>query len=330
MIPARTLGTNGPAISAVGLGCMAMTEGPCTEAQLREASATIEHALDSGITFLNTGDFYGMGQNELLIGRALSTRRERVFLSVKFGALRDPTGRFFGFDARPGVIKAYLTYSLKRLGTDYIDLYQPARLDPGVPIEETVGAIAELIKAGYVRYLGLSEMGPQSIRRAHAVHRVTAVEYEYSILAREAEQALLPTLNQLGIGWVAYGVFTHGLLSGRIRSAADLRPADLRAQFPQFQGENLTQNLALVLRLEALAAELGLTLPQLAAAWVLARHSHIVPVIGARSRESLQGWLGACAVQLRPEDLDRVDAIAPPGAAAGTRYSVEQMRMIAP
>jgi aryl-alcohol dehydrogenase-like predicted oxidoreductase len=330
MIPTRPLGAGGPSISALGLGCMSMTEGPCTEAQLREASHTIAQALDSGVTFLNTGDFYGMGQNELLIGRALANRRERVFVSVKFGALRDPKGRFFGFDARPALIKAYVAYSLKRLGTDYIDLYQPSRVDPAVPIEETVGAVKDLIQAGYVRYLGLSEMGPQSIRRAHAVHPVTAVEYEYSILSRDAEQLLLPTLIELGVGLVAYGVFTHGLLSGRVRSAADLTPADMRYHLPQFQGENLTRNLALVQQLEALATELGLTLPQLAAAWVLARHPHIVPVIGARSRESLGGWLGACGITLRPQDLRRIDEVAPPGAVAGSRYPAEQMRMIAP
>jgi aryl-alcohol dehydrogenase-like predicted oxidoreductase len=244
--------------------------------------------------------------------------------------LRDPKGRFYGFDTRPALIKTYVTYSLKRLGTDYIDLYQPSRVDPAVPIEETVGAVKDLIQAGYVRYLGLSEMGPQSVRRAHAVHPVTAVEYEYSILSRDAEQALLPTLLELGVGLVAYGVFTHGLLSGRVRSAADLTPADMRYHLPQFQGENLAANLALVQRLEALAMELGLTLPQLATAWVLARHPHIVPVIGSRSRESLEGWLGACGITLRPQDLQRIDAVAPPGAVAGSRYPAEQMRMIAP
>jgi aryl-alcohol dehydrogenase-like predicted oxidoreductase len=203
-------------------------------------------------------------------------------------------------------------------------------VDPAVPIEETVGAVKDLIQAGYVRYLGLSEMGPQSVRRAHAIHPVTAVEYEYSILSREAEQALLPTLTELGVGLVAYGIFTHGLLSGRVRSAADLTPADMRYHLPQFQGENLAVNLALVQRLETLAIELGLTLPQLATAWVLARHPHIVPVIGARSRESLEGWLGACGITLRPQDLRRIDEVAPPGAVAGTRYPAEQMRMIAP
>jgi aryl-alcohol dehydrogenase-like predicted oxidoreductase len=307
---------------------MMMTEGFSPGNNLDEAAATLACALDAGITHLNTGDFYGMGRNELLIGRAIASCREKVFLSVKFGGLRDPRGMFYGLDMHPARIKAYVTYSLHRLGTDYIDLYQPARLDPGVPIEETVGAIKRLVEAGYVRYLGLSEMGAETIRRAHAVHPVTALEFEYSIFSRDVEETILPTLDELGIGLVAYGVYAHGLLSGRIRSSAQVPHSDMRHQLPRFQGENFQRNLDLVKRLEDFALSRDLSLAKLAAAWVLAKHPGTVAVIGARVPSSLRDWLDAAKVQLTPEDLQTIAQLVPQGAVSGTRYPAEQMRMV--
>jgi aryl-alcohol dehydrogenase-like predicted oxidoreductase len=322
----RELGKGGPRVSAIGLGCMGMSDfyGPSDEA---ESIATIHEAIDRGINLLNTGDFYGMGHNEMLIRRALEGRRDRVFISVKFGALRAPDGRFMGFDARPSAVKSFVSYSLRRLGTDYIDLYQPARLDPAVPIEETVGAIAELVKAGYVRHIGVSEMSAATVRRAHAVHPIAALETEYGVLTRDIEAETLPALRELGVSVVAYGVLSRGLIGsppGEFK-----KPGDSRGSFfPRFQGENLDKNLALVDALAAIAAEKGATVAQLAIAWVLAQGGDIVPLIGARRRDRLREALGALDIGLTAEDLARIDRAVPAGAVAGDRYDAHGMRMV--
>jgi len=322
----RRLGRQGPELSCLGLGCMGMSDfyGPADAA---ESIATIHAALEAGVTLLDTGDFYGMGHNELLLREALQGgRRARVFLQVKFGAQRDPAGAFVGYDARPAAVKTALAYTLRRLGTDYVDLYQPARLDPAVPIEDTVGTIGDLVRAGYVRHIGLSEMGAATIRRAHAVHPITAVQLEYSLMSRSLEAEILPTVRDLGIGVSAYGVLSRGLLSGRREGP----PAgkDFRAHFPRFQGENLRRNLALVQALEAIARERGVTPAQLAIAWVLSRGTDILPLIGARTREQLREALGALDITLRPEELDRIARAVPAEEVAGTRYGAAQMAML--
>jgi aryl-alcohol dehydrogenase-like predicted oxidoreductase len=322
----RTLGKNGPAVSLLGLGCMGMSDfyGPADEA---ESIATIHAALEAGITLLDTGDFYGMGHNELLLREALKGgKRERVFFQVKFGAQRDPKGAFLGYDARPAAVKTALAYTLRRLGTDFVDLYQPARLDPAVPIEDTVGAIADLVRAGYVRHIGLSEMGAATIRRAHAVHPVTAVQIEYSLMSRSLETDILPTVRALGIGATAYGVLSRGLLSGKQAQA----PAayDFRTHFPRFQGENLQRNLTLVEALRAIAREKGATPAQLAIAWVLSRGTDILPLVGARTREQLREALGAIDITLTAGDLDRIGRAVPAEQVAGTRYGAAQMVML--
>ncbi len=322
----RTLGKDGPSVSAVGLGCMGMSDfyGPTDEA---ESIATIHEAIDAGINLLNTGDFYGMGHNEMLIRRAIEGRRDRVFLSVKFGALRSPSGQFVGFDGRPSAVKNFVSYSLRRLGTDSIDLYQPSRLDPSVPIEDTVGAIAELVKAGYVRHVGVSEMSAATVRRAHAVHPIAALETEYGVLTRDIEAQTLPALRELGISVVAYGVLSRGLIGTPPEEFQ--KPGDSRGSyFPRFQGENLERNLALVQALSDLAAEKGATAAQLAFAWALARGTDVIPLIGARRRERLREALGALDIHLTAEDLARIDRAVPAGAAAGERYDAHGMRMV--
>jgi aryl-alcohol dehydrogenase-like predicted oxidoreductase len=322
----RQLGRNGPRVSAIGLGCMALSNvyGPADDA---EAIATIHAAMDAGVTLIDPGAFYGMGHNEMLIGRALEGgRRDRAFIAVKFGAMRAADGAFLGYDARPAAVRNFLAYTLKRLGTDYIDLYQPARVDPDVPIEETVGAIADLVQAGYVRHLGLSEAGPETIRRAHAVHPVAALQIEYSLMSRGAEGPILDTLRELGIGMTAYGVLSRGLLGGS-GTAADLaaRPKDSRHRFPRYQGDNLTRNMALAEALAAVAGELGATPSQLAFAWVLSRGGDIVPLAGARNRAQLADTLGALDLALTPALLDRIDAAVPADAVAGDRYNPHGM-----
>jgi pyridoxine 4-dehydrogenase len=323
----RRLGRNGPMVSAIGLGCMGMSDfyGPADD---NESIATIQEAIDSGVTLLNTGDFYGMGHNEMLIRRAILGRRGRVFLSVKFGALRGPDGRFHGTDGRPAAVKNFVAYSLKRLGTDYIDLYQPARVDPVVPIEETMGAIAELVKAGHVRYAGLSEASNATVRRASAVQPVAALETEYAVLTRDIESETLPGLREQGVSVVAYGVLCRGLIGGS--SAGSFQsPGDSRGSFlPRFQGENLQKNLVLTGSLGALAAEMGITPAQLAIAWVLARGEDIVPLVGARRRDRLREALATIDTTLTAEDLARIDTAIPAGATAGTRYPAEQMHMV--
>ena len=319
-LPTRTLGAGGPAVSAVGLGCMGMSGayGPADEA---ESIATIHAALDAGVTLLDTGDFYGMGHNELLIRDALRAReRGEALISVKFGALRGPDNRFAGNDARPVAVRNFLAYSLRRLGTDHIDIYRPARVDPDVPIEETVGAIAALVEEGWVRHVGLSEVSAETLRRAHAVHPICDVQIEYSLISREVETTLLPAARELGVGVTAYGVLSRGLLGGRWSARQDLEAGDFRAHAPRFLGENLGHNLALVERVREIAQARGATVAQLAIAWVLARAEHVVALVGARRRERLAEALGAFALTLDADTLAELDHALPPGAAAGTRY----------
>jgi aryl-alcohol dehydrogenase-like predicted oxidoreductase len=309
----------------LGLGCMGMSAlyGP---ADREESIATIHAALDAGITLLDTGDFYGMGHNELLIREALRDRpREEVQLSVKFGAHRGPDGAWLGYDARPSAVKTWLAYSLQRLGVDHIDIYRPARLDPAVPIEETVGAIAEMVEAGYVRSVGLSEVGADTIRRAAATHPIVDLQIEYSLISRGIEASILPACRELGIEITAYGVLSRGLISGHW--SRDRRPAqgDFRAFSPRFSGDNLQRNLDLVDELRAVADELGVSVAQVAIAWVLARGEDIVPLIGARTPEHLAEALGALDVTLSEDALARIEAAIPPGAAAGDRYPEAQM-----
>lgn len=319
----RRLGTDGPVVSAIGLGCMGMSDfyGPADEG---ESVATIHAALDAGINLLDTGDFYGTGHNESLIQRALAGgKRDGVVVSVKFGALRTPGGGFGGVDGRPASVKSFLAYSLQRLGTDHVDVYRPARVDPNVPIEETVGAISDLIKAGWVRFLGLSEASAETVRRAHAVHPVADLQIEYSIVSRSPEATIRPALAELGISMTAYGLLSRGLLSDGPAAGESL--GGFRAHLPRFQGDNLTRNLGLVERLRAIAAEKGATVAQLALAWGLARGEDVVPLVGARRRDRLAESLGALDLELTADDLARIDAAAPPGAVAGTRYGADQM-----
>jgi len=289
-----------------------------------ESIATIHAALDAGVTLLDTGDFYGAGHNEMLIGRALKGRRDRALLSVKFGALRSPDGGWGGFDSRPAAVKNFAAYSLKRLGVDHIDIYRPSRLDPNVPIEDTIGAIGDLIRAGYVRFAGLSEVGPDTIRRAHAVQPIADLQIEYAIVSRGPEKAIFPVLEELGIGVTAYGVLSRGLLSGSKPTGG----GDIRGYLPRFAGENLSHNEKIVNDLKEVAAEKGLTPAQLAIAWVLAKRRRIVPVIGARTRKQLAESLAALQAKLSAADLARIEEAIPPSAIAGTRYDERQMRML--
>jgi aryl-alcohol dehydrogenase-like predicted oxidoreductase len=320
----KLLGSKGPRVSAIGLGCMAMSGlyGPSDDA---ESIATIRAALDAGITLLDTGDFYGMGHNEMLIRDALqAVNREHVVISVKFGALRDPFEGWGGYDCRPKAVKNFLAYSLKRLGLDYVDIYRPARLDGTVPIEETIGAIAEMIKAGYVRNIGLSEVGVGTIRRAAAVHPICDLQIEYSLLSRGIEARILPVCRELDIGITAYGVLSRGLISGhwsKERSTA----GEPRLRFPRFTSSNLEHNLALVEALRAVADKKGVSVAQLAIAWVTAQGADIVPLVGARRRESLSEALGACDIDLAQADLALIETAVPSGAVVGQRYAPQTM-----
>jgi aryl-alcohol dehydrogenase-like predicted oxidoreductase len=321
----RVLGTNGPRVSAIGLGCMGMS-GMYGAADEDESIATIHAAFNAGITLLDTGDFYGMGHNELLIRDALRGRkREDVLISVKFGGLRDPDGGWGGYDARPVAVKNFLAYTLRRLGTDYVDIYRPARVDPNVPIEDTVGAIVDMIAAGHVRHVGLSEAGAGTIRRAQAVHQIVDLQIEYSLFSRSIEAEILPVCRELGIGITAYGVLSRGLLSGHWSKDRATDKRDFRARSPRFSGENLDKNLALVEALRAIAAEKGVTVAQIAITWVLARGEDIVPLVGARRRDRLDEALGALEVQLSADDLARIERAVPHGAASGDRYDPAQM-----
>jgi aryl-alcohol dehydrogenase-like predicted oxidoreductase len=317
----RKLGSTGPHTAQIGLGLMGMSDF-YGSADRAESIATIHAALDAGITLLDTGDFYGVGHNELLLREALAGRqRDNALISVKFGALRDPAGAFAGIDNRPVAVKNFAAYSLQRLGVQHIDIYRPARLDPAVPIEDTVGAIADLVKAGYVKHIGLSEVGPETLRRAHAVHPITDLQIEYSLISRNIENGILQTCRELGIGITAYGVLSRGLISGHW-SAARAGEQDFRGlTSPRFQGENLHRNLGLVERLRTVAAGLNASVAQVAIAWVLAQGQDIVPLVGARSRQRLDEALGAGALTLSPADLDALTAAIPPNEVAGGRYS---------
>lgn len=319
----RKLGLTGPEVFPLALGCMGMSGmyGPADEA---ESIATIHAALEAGVQLLDTGDFYGMGHNEMLIGRALEGRRQQVLLSVKFGAQRGPDGNWLGYDARPAAVKTALAYSLQRLKTDHIDIYRPSRLDPNVPVEETIGAIAEMVQAGYVRHIGLSEVGPETIRRAAAVHPIVDLQIEYSLVSRSAEAKIFPVLDELGMATTAYGLLSRGLLSGS-------KPAgkgDFRAWLPRFTGDNREQNEKLIAELARLAAEKGVTQTQLAIAWAMAKRGSLIPVVGARTRKQLAESLGALAVALSAEEVAALEAAVPAAAIAGTRYGADQMRSL--
>jgi len=321
MTPVRKLGLTGPPVFPIALGCMGMSDvyGAADET---ESLATIHAAIDSGVNLIDTGDFYGMGHNEMLLGLALKFLREKILLSVKFGAQRAPNGAWLGFDARPAAVKTALAYSLKRLGTGHIDIYRPARLDPSVPIEDTIGAIADMVQAGYVRHIGLSEVGPDTIRRAAAVHPIVDLQIEYALVSRSPEPRIFPVLNELGISATTYGALSRGLLSGSNPAAH----GDYRAHLPRFTGHNLARNQQLVARLQQLAAAKAITPSQLAIAWVLAKQTFIVPVIGARTRAQLAESLGALEVKLTPEDIAAIESAIPAHAIAGTRYGEDQMR----
>jgi aryl-alcohol dehydrogenase-like predicted oxidoreductase len=323
------LGRTGPMVSALGLGCMGMS-GMYGPADRTESIATIHASLDAGINLIDTGDFYGMGHNEMLIGEALrGVPREKAVISVKFGALRDPANGWGGYDARPVAVKNFLAYTLQRLGLDYIDIYRPARLDPQVPIEETVGAIADAVKAGWVRHVGLSEVGAETIRRAAAVHPICDLQIEYSLISRGIEDAILPACRDLGIGITAYGVLSRGLISGHWQKDAAAQ-GDFRVHNPRFGGENLERNLALVEALRRVADAKGCSVAQIAIAWVTAQRvsgqgADIVPVIGARRRDRLAEALGAADITLSPDDLAAIERAVPKGAASGSRYPGQAM-----
>ncbi|WP_189217073.1 MULTISPECIES: aldo/keto reductase [Streptomyces] len=322
------LGNTGPQVSRLGLGCMGMS-ALYGEADRAESVATIHAALEAGITLLDTGDFYGMGHNEMLIGEALraapAARREQALLSVKFGALRDPDGGWSGYDGRPAAVKNFAAYSLQRLGVDHIDVYRIARVDPDVPIEETVGAVAELVEQGYVRHIGLSEAGAETVRRAAATAPISDLQIEYSLISRGIERDILPATRELGIAVTAYGVLSRGLISGHFTADRQLAANDFRAHSPRFQGENLRHNLSLVEALRKIAEEKGVTVAQIAIAWVVSRGEDIVPLVGARRRDRLTEALGALDVTLDEADLAAIEEAVPEGAAAGERYPEAQM-----
>ncbi|TQJ52955.1 aldo/keto reductase [Streptomyces sp. NBC_00080] len=324
----RSLGTTGPQVSALGLGCMGMS-ALYGDADRTEGIATIHAALEAGVTLLDTGDFYGMGHNELLIGEALrsapAARREQAQVSVKFGALRDPDGGWSGYDGRPAAVKNFAAYSLQRLGVDHIDVYRIARLDPDVPIEETVGAIAELVEKGHVRHIGLSEVGAETIRKAAATAPIADLQIEYALISRGIERSILPVTRELGISITAYGVLSRGLISGHFTPDRKLAANDFRAYSPRFQGDNLQHNLNLVEALRKIAEQKGVSVAQIAIAWVLAQGEDIVPLVGARSRERLAESLGALDVVLEAADLAAIEAAVPADAAAGERYSAAAM-----
>jgi aryl-alcohol dehydrogenase-like predicted oxidoreductase len=324
----RSLGVSGPRVSAIGLGCMGMSDlyGP---ADRGESIATIHAALDAGVTLLDTGDYYGMGHNELLIRDALRGRpRDRVVISVKFGALRDPAGRWLGVDARPAAVRNFVSYTLQRLGTDYVDIYRPGRLDPAVPIEDTVGAIRDLIEEGHVRYVGLSEVGAETLERAQKVHPVSDLQIEYSIASRGIEPDILPAARRLGIGITAYGVLSRGLLSGSWSKDRMLAKGDFRNVLPRFTSQNVDRNLAMVEALREIATRCGATVAQLAIAWVLSRGSDIVPLVGARRRTSLTEALRALDLVLGSDHMAAIENAVPAGGIAGTRYDAHQMSIL--
>ncbi|MEO7177718.1 MAG: aldo/keto reductase [Allosphingosinicella sp.] len=326
-MPRRRLGAGGPEVSAIGLGCMGMSEfyGAGDEA---ESIATIHEAIERGVDFLDTADMYGVGRNEALVGKAIADRRDRAFLATKFGNVRGEDGSFKGVCGRPDYVRSACEASLKRLGVEVIDLYYQHRVDPDVPIEETVGAMAELVEAGKVRFLGLSEAAPATVRRAHATHPIVALQTEYSLWSRDAEAEILPTVRELGIAYVAYSPLGRGFLTGQFKSPADFPDDDYRRFHPRFTGGNFEKNIALVHEIEAMAAEKGCTAAQLAIAWVLAQGEDIVPIPGTKRRKYLEQNIGALDVSLSTEELDRIDQILPPGAASGPRYHEAGMATI--
>ncbi|KIF83616.1 aldo/keto reductase [Noviherbaspirillum autotrophicum] len=323
----RKLGQQGLEVSALGLGCMGMSEfyGRGDEA---ESMATIHRALELGINFLDTADMYGPFVNEVLVGKAIGDRRDKVILATKFGNVRGEKGEFLGIRGDAAYVRQACDASLKRLGVDHIDLYYQHRVDPNVPIEETIGAMAELVKAGKVRYLGMSEAAPETIRRAHKVHPISALQTEYSLWSRDVEAQVLPTVRELGIGYVAYSPLGRGFLTGQIKRPEDLAEDDYRRHSPRFQGENFQRNLNLVAEVERMAQEKGCSPAQLALAWVLAQGEDIVPIPGSKRRRNLEDNAGALTVQLSAEDLARMDRILPPGAAAGDRYAAAAMQAL--
>jgi aryl-alcohol dehydrogenase-like predicted oxidoreductase len=322
----RNLGNNGPEVSSIGLGCMGMSD-LYGNADRMESIATIHEALEKGVTLFDTGDFYGVGHNELLLNEALKGKREKAFIAVKTGVLRSPDGGWIGMDNRPQAIKNALAYTLQRLGTDYIDLYQPARVDPNVPIEETIGAMADLVKQGYVKHIGLSEANAETVRKAHAVHPISWLQIEYSLFSRGVEAEILPTLRELGISLSAYGVLSRGLLSGKWTKERQTQ-IDFRSFAPRFMGENLDQNLALVEALREIAKEKRTTVAQLAIAWVLSQGEDIIPLIGARKRSHLEDAFAAVNLNLSQSDFEKIEAAVPADKVAGTRYAKEQMGML--